>query len=238
MPINLANKNRRDARVSLLGVRPKRVIRWLDENRRETKTVRLLQCDAKHSTPKLLKEFEGELDELGKAIADSDPEIDFELFGKLLTETSRVYAVDGELSYHVEEFEVVTDAAGNLKERRPRKVEPQNTNSDIPLIWTGKFIKKCEAVRKFIFTGMKQITHINGLTYDFLYEIARELDENDSFMILGAGKGNQPLIFQRGGKPYRGFLEGRVEGEKYLLLLHLSNMEFKAPKVSQVEVAE
>lgn len=238
MPINLANKNRRDARVSLLGVRPKRDVRWLDEDRRETKTVRLLQCDVKHSTDALLKEFEGDLDELAQAITESDPEIDLEQFGKLLTETSRVYAVDGEIAYHVEEFEVLTDSEGNLKERRPRKVEPQNINSDIPLVWTGKFIPKAEAVRKFVFTGMKQITHINGLTYDFLYDIAKELDERDSFMLLGAGKGNQPLIFQRGGKPYRGFLEGRVDGEKYLLLLHLSNMEFKAPTPKAEEPAE
>jgi hypothetical protein len=238
MPINLANKNRRDARVSLLGVRPKRVIRWLDPNRREARTVRLLQCDAKHATDRLLRDFEGDLDDLAQAIAESDPEIDLELFGKLLTETSRVYAVDGEIAYHVEEIEVVTDPDGNVKERRPRKIEAQNINSDVPLIWTGKFIRKSEAIRKFVFTGMKQITHINGLTYDFLYEIAKELDENDSFMFLGAGKGNQPLIFQRGGKPYRGFLEGRVDGDKYLLLLHLSNMEFKAPKEKTEEVPE
>ncbi|MBK8810311.1 MAG: hypothetical protein IPN69_06195 [Acidobacteria bacterium] len=238
MPINLANKNRRDARVSLLGVRPKRAIRWLDEKRREAKTVRLLQCDIKHSTDRLLREFEGDLNDLAKAIVESDPEVDLETFGKLLAETSRVYAVDGEIAYHVEEFEVITDAEGNLKERRPRRIEPQNINSDVPLVWSGKFIKKSEAIRKFVFTGLKQITHNNGLTYDFLYEIAKELDEKDSFMLLGAGKGNQPLIFQRGGKPYRGFLEGRVDGDKYLLLLHLSNMEFKAPKGKPEEAAE
>jgi len=31
------------------------------------------------------------------------------------------------------------------------------------------------------------------------------------------------------GSPYRGFLEGRVDGERYILLLHLSNMELKMP---------
>ncbi len=30
-------------------------------------------------------------------------------------------------------------------------------------------------------------------------------------MILGGGKGNEPLIFNDGGKPYRGFLEGKVK---------------------------
>ena len=49
-------------------------------------------------------------------------------------------------------------------------------------------------------------------------------------MLLGAGpKSNQPLIFRRGGTPYRGFLEGRTQGDKYCLLLHYSNIELKAP---------
>ena len=50
-------------------------------------------------------------------------------------------------------------------------------------------------------------------------------------MLLGAGpKGNQPLILRRGSVPYRGFLEGRIEGDKYCLLLHLSNLELKQPE--------
>jgi hypothetical protein len=48
-------------------------------------------------------------------------------------------------------------------------------------------------------------------------------------MLLGAGpKGAQPLVLTRGGQQYRGFLEGRTQGSKYCLILHLSNMELKA----------
>ena len=32
-----------------------------------------------------------------------------------------------------------------------------------------------------------------------------------------------------GGKPYRAFLEGRVKGDSYCLLLHLTDQELKAP---------
>ena len=54
-------------------------------------------------------------------------------------------------------------------------------------------------------------------------------------MLVGAGpKGNQPLILTRGGQQYRGFLEGRTEGEKYCLILHLSNMELKAAAAAPV----
>jgi hypothetical protein len=68
------------------------------------------------------------------------------------------------------------------------------------------------------------------VTFDFLYSIAKELDEKDFVMLLAAGlDGKSPLIFQTNGTPYRGFLEGRVSGESFLLLLHLSNMELKKP---------
>jgi hypothetical protein len=48
-------------------------------------------------------------------------------------------------------------------------------------------------------------------------------------MATGSG-GKDPLIFSTNGLPYRGFLEGRVDGPKYKLLLHLSHLELKVPK--------
>ena len=58
-------------------------------------------------------------------------------------------------------------------------------------------------------------------------------------MLLGAGpKGNQPLILRRGSVPYRGFLEGRTQGDKYCLLLHLSNLELKPPETAQEDSAD
>ena len=72
---------------------------------------------------------------------------------------------------------------------------------------------------------------IRDRTYDFLYEMAKELHESGSLMILGAGpKGRDPLIFRSRSTPYRGFLEGRIDGDKYILLLHLSNLELKTPE--------
>ena len=41
--------------------------------------------------------------------------------------------------------------------------------------------------------------------------------------------GKDPLVFRRGSVPYRGFLEGRVQGDRYALLLHLSTAELKRP---------
>ena len=48
-------------------------------------------------------------------------------------------------------------------------------------------------------------------------------------MLIGSGeKGREPLIFQNNGLPWRAFLEGRVKGDSYALLMRLSNLELKS----------
>ena len=63
--------------------------------------------------------------------------------------------------------------------------------------------------------------------FDFLFTIAKDLHDKDSFMMLGGGKGNEPLVMNENGKPYRAFLEGKVKGNSYCLIMHLSNQEYK-----------
>ena len=75
---------------------------------------------------------------------------------------------------------------------------------------------------------MDYLKHINGLTFDFLFDIAKKLNESNSLMMLGAGKsGKEPLVMNDGGKPYRAFLEGRIKEDKYCLILHLTDQELK-----------
>jgi hypothetical protein len=230
MAINISNAKNRDATVALEAVRPKRDIHYIDEDHNMVINRRLLKTDVPHDLAALTKK-DGDLEKLGKKLVEDDPEIDLEQFGKYLSETSRVYVSEKGIIHSVEEFEVIYNPDGSVRERRPRKKELQNVNSDVPLKWTGKFIKKKDAVKKFVFATKKQLIHVNGLTYDFLYEMAKELNDKDSLMLLRGGeKGNQPLVLNRGGKPYNAFLEGRIDGDAYCLILHLSNMELKKPK--------
>ena len=114
----------------------------------------------------------------------------------------------------------------------PEKKLPQNLNAEFPIRWSGKYIKKEEAIKKFVFTNKKQLVHVNGLTYDFLYDMAKELDKKKSLLLIRGGeKGNEPLVMNRGGRPYNAFLEGCVKKDSYLLIMHMSNMELKKPKV-------
>jgi len=59
--------------------------------------------------------------------------------------------------------------------------------------------------------------------------MAKYLFEQNTMMYIGGGKkGTDPLILNAGGEPYRGFLEGRINGNSYCLILHLSSMEIKS----------
>ena len=95
------------------------------------------------------------------------------------------------------------------------------------LKWTNKYIPKNKLYNKVVLSSKYQIKHVNGLTFDFLFNMAKDLHEKKSFMMIGGGKGNEPIILNDGGNPFRGFLEGRIEGDSYCLILHLSNQEFK-----------
>ena len=58
--------------------------------------------------------------------------------------------------------------------------------------------------------------------------MAKTLAEKDCMMLVGAGeKGIGPLVLSRGALPYRAFLEGRIDGQRYSLILHLTNLELK-----------
>lgn len=230
MPINISNAKNRDAVVAMEGLTPKPGVRYLDAEGRPIATRRLLKSDVSHDLAQLMKKRK-KLESVSKALIKEDPEIDIEHFGMFLSETSRVYVSARGIVHVVEEFEVIHNPDGTVRERRPRQKEPQNINTDVPLRWTGKYIKKDEAIRRFVFNGKKQLVHVNGLTFDFLYAMARDLDKRSSLLLVRAGeKGDKPIIMNRGGKAYNAFLEGRVKGDSYCLILHLSNLELKKPK--------
>ena len=226
--INISNEAGRNAAVNMESVRVPLRVRWLDGQGRPATSVRVLKSTFDHDLNALAEEFEG-VENVGQALIDGDPEVNMEIVGSFLSSTSRVYVdKDQKLVHRVQQFDVVHDPDGTVRERRPREASTQNVSNEFPLRWTGKFIDKAEAIRKFVFLNKIQLMHVNGLTYDFLYDMAKKLAEKNCLMLLGGGpKANEPLVLRRGSVPYRGFLEGRVDGDKYCLILHLSNIELK-----------
>lgn len=231
--INISNSKGRDAVVVADSVRSSLSVRWVDDDGRQASTVRVLKAPH-HRDADLLKDMDN-LAAVSQRLIESDPEVDFENTGRFLNETSRVFVdPDGKIVHRVQRFEIIRNPDGSERNRQPKQIAIPNLTGDLPLKWSGVFIKKHEAIRRFVIVNKLQLVHVNGLTYDFLHSMAKELEEKQSVMLMGAGpKSNQPLILQRGGAPYRGFLEGRTSGEDYCLILHLSNLELKAPSESE-----
>ncbi len=234
--INISNSSGRDAVIATSSVASRKQIRWVDVQSRQANSVRFIKSTVDHELDSLVAKS-GDLAAVANALISGDPEIDFDNAGRLLRDTARVYVgKNRQIVHNVRFWEVIRNADGSVRERRPRKLADTNLAGELPLRWSGVFIPREQAIRKFVFSGKMQLQHINGLTYDFLFAMAKELQDRNALMLLGAGpKSNQPLILRRGGTPYRGFLEGRVQEDKYYLVLHFSNLELKLPKVADVE---
>lgn len=169
-------------------------------------------------------------DALADALINGDPEIDMERIGLKLEGMKRVYITPQQkVAYGVSLNEHVYLPDGTEKEVRPDLSTTANIAVDgIPLRWTGKLIPKDKAMRMFMFKKSYQVQHINGLTFDFLFDMAKKLADANAMMLVGGGaKGNEPLVMSNGGTPYRAFLEGRVSGDSYALILRLTNLELK-----------
>jgi hypothetical protein len=103
--------------------------------------------------------------------------------------------------------------------------------SSPPCPGPGGCCRRTPSSRRFVLGRKLQLRHVNGLTFDFLHGIAKTLEDEGKLLFVGAGKkGQTPLVFRTNGTPFRGFLEGRTDGDDaYLLVLHLSNLEIKRP---------
>lgn len=174
-------------------------------------------------------------DDYAQALIDRDPEIDTEIVGRFIEGTqSMLMSSAGEPLFAAPRIVEITYGPDGAETERREPVEVAATVNDaVPLRWTGRKMPKSEVVRKFAFRRSMQLQHVDGVTYDFLYGMAKELADEGVMVLLGAGaNGKEPIVLQVNGSPYRGFLEGRVNGDQYLLLLHLSNMELKKPAVT------
>ena len=226
--LNISNEKKRDAVVGMDNTPRKSKINYVLKDGSPKKTVKILKGLLEISEEYLVEKY-GDLVKLGEEIIKGDPEIDMERTGRFVSGTKKLYiGKDNKIVYRVNLVEVVKNPDGTEKLRRDLSKTEANILGEIPLQWTGKKFPKEQAIRKFVFTRKYQIKHVNGLTYDYLYDMAKSLHESNSLMFVGGGKkGVDPVVLTTGGVPYRGFLEGRIDGDKYCLILHLTNMELK-----------
>ena len=229
--IKIEDSKKRDAEITFKSINSGSSINLALETGEKPITKKVLKSSKDHSLESLIgKESpsQEEYNKFSERLLEKDTEIDFELFGMLINKTDRIYTnKNNEPVFNIKVVQKINDPNGNLiKEQQPIYLQ-SNINEENIVKWTGKFIPKVKLYNKVILSSKYQIKHVNGLTFDFLFNIAKLLHEKESFMIMGGGKGDEPLVFNDGGKPYRSFLEGRIKDKSYCLILHLSNQELK-----------
>lgn len=225
--IHISDGRKRNAEINFKGFTAKKSVKHVDSNNEEIITKKYIKATAEQSYSNLFEDYEDPND-LAQAMVKGDPEINLEMAGRFIQQTSRVFVNNkNEIVFNINKNEVVYNPQGEVVEEREPKILLSNILGENPLKWSGKYFKKEEVYNKFVFVRKYQLKHTNGLTFDMLYEMAKDLADKKSLMLIGSGKGTGPIVFQDGGKPFRAFLEGRVNGDNYLLILHLSNMELK-----------
>ena len=165
-------------------------------------------------------------------LIDGDPEVDFEAVGAFIGHTHTILLdAGGNPMYRSPQIvDVSYGPDGAEKERKPPQDTAPTVDDIIPLRWTGRLLPRNDMVRRFAIRRTLQLQHVDGVTYDFLHSMAEHLDSTDSVVLMAGGEnGKEPIVLNVNGSPYRGFLDGRVDGSRYRLLLHLSNMELKQP---------
>ena len=224
--IHIANEKKRDANVRFVSLIKEGdpIFNYKGKN---VKNARLLIGSGETSEDVLLDKYSKNL---ADKILKEDVDIDIEVAGKRIGDIDRIFLNSKkEILYAPPKVkEILFDKEGKeIKKQDPKEVVSNVRDDTPPLQWTGKFYKREEVLSKFVISKSIQLKHVDGLTYEFLYDMAKTLDEKKSLILLGGGSGKDPLIFQTNGTSYRGFLDGRINKKQYQLILRLSNMELK-----------
>ncbi len=226
--VAVTDDQHRDAQVQMEG--PKHSVNrsYVGPDGLPVRPTRLIKATEGHDHGALVRRFP-EPEDLAQALVAGDPEIDLENVGRRVGTGNQVWIKDnGGVLYSARVLKVVTDPSGEEVSRDDFVDVEASVDENTPIPWTGRLLPTAAVVHRFAFRRKVQLRHINGLTFDFLRSMAKTLHDQDKVLFLGTGdKGSEPLIFQRNGRPFRGFLEGRIKGDAFLLVLHLSDLELK-----------
>ena len=177
--IHISNEKKRDANV--------RFVSLIKENDpklaykgKSIKNSRLLISSDETSEESLINKYKSKLAE---NILNNDVDIDIEYTGKFIGDTDRIlFNSKNEILYSPPKIkEVLFNKDGKeIKKQDPKEIVPNVRDDTPPLKWTGKFFKREEVLKKFVINKSIQLRHTDGLTFEFLYDMAKTLDNKTS----------------------------------------------------------
>jgi hypothetical protein len=200
------------------------------------KTVKHATGAGEISGRRMITGIRKNLDTEFTALRDGDPELDLVIAGRQIDadDTTPAYFDAGSTTPRpigdFNDIDVIFDAQGVEKSRRPHLVRAANLN-DVHPIKVTKRIPLLDALTEFAPKQTLQVVHVDGLSFDFLREFAADLVAKNEAARVGAGaKGSLPIVLRNHSSPYRGFLMAKATpADRYQLLLVLSDQELKLP---------
>lgn len=231
----------RDKKATFLPLATRRKERVIESNRvtkreNELRTVKNQPVALYTLDNKVIQKLVNNVDIL-EDLKTNDDEIDMELTGNILKAKYKILIDDHhDFVYNYDEYEVIKKPDGDVDRITKLDEKPKpNVNDEEEPVKLLKRMSKLAALQKYAFRGSLHIIHTDGLTYDFVYDLAKDLHERNEMALVAPVKkmvvdGKEKLVAQRlrlraGSKRYWGLLEGRVDGEKYALILHLTSLE-------------
>jgi len=165
-----------------------------------------------------------------KNVKESDIDVNIELTGRFIKKTRRISVNEAFIPvYNFMMYDIVILPDGTKKERLHQHTKG-NIMDKIPVRISQELYDPKEIMLSYVFRRNLYITHNNGLTFKFLYDLAKKLSEMQKFARVDTydpkTKKRAPLALYDGGRKFpRAFLEGRVKEKGYCLILHLSDQE-------------
>jgi len=240
--ISIADDKGRDAIVGIAScneqIKPKfevkkeedSVIPIFQEDKPEIITSRYIKSTIKTEGKTIIRKNNNDMDMVANELIREDPDIDFMKEGMKSPEMHRIFITqNNEAAPDIHFEEQIFDPYGRITETHPfKKAECNIQNENCPIKWTGVTVDYKTAFTRYVFVHNYQLFHVNGLTYEFLYSMAKHLAEKKVLMLVGGGKdGSEPVVLRQGGKKYRAFMSGEVSGEEYGLYLHFTQFDLE-----------
>ncbi|MDA3959483.1 MAG: hypothetical protein PF961_01740 [Planctomycetota bacterium] len=224
--LSLIDDHQRCLRVRCVSRRGGAQLRYTTSDGSTPNAARLIKTTTATSYPALQQAYGTKPDALAQALIDADPEVPLELLGGTL-DASRLVALSADHSV-LESGQVLTvhkDADGQAGPPESYQAQAATTGAAAaPLPWTGRRHLIDNVIRRHALVRKLQLRHDNDASYDALHALAQDLHSSGEMLELASGEtADGPLVLSQDGKPYTGFLEGRVDGSTYRLVLHLSD---------------
>ena len=218
MPIRLADPTGRDAVIWLKALVPSRKKQYRDLEGTPAHSFR--RWKGRTNPADLLLRFP-DPDQLSKALIHEDPESDLEFSGRASGPCDLVYLDhDGNPTH----FPVYQDG------QTGEPWQPPCMNLTGKPVWSHRYFTREDLIRRVAFSKAFLLVHSNALEYDFLQQLARHLEDRNQMVQVGSGRqGKGPLYLRKGGKAYRGFLDGRTNADAIRLILYLTHQKLEEP---------